>query len=36
MQEFAGLSERAFYVCLREAERITGNYNWSKGGRRQE
>jgi hypothetical protein len=36
MREFPGLSERAFYDCLREAERVTGNYNWGKPGRRQE
>ena len=36
MREFTGLSERAFYNCLREAERITGNAKWGKAGRRQE
>jgi hypothetical protein len=36
MREFTGLSERAFYNCLREAERVTGNYKWGKPGRRQE
>jgi hypothetical protein len=33
---FTGLSERAFYNCLREAERITGNDKWGKAGRRRE
>jgi hypothetical protein len=36
MREFTGLSERAFYNCLREAERVTGNDKWGKPGRRQE
>ena len=36
MQEFPHLSERAFYDCLREAERITRNYKWGKAGRREE
>jgi hypothetical protein len=36
MREFTGLSERAFYNCLREAEGITRNYKWGKAGRRQE
>jgi hypothetical protein len=35
MQEFKGLSERAFYNCLREAERVTGNEKWGKPGRRK-
>ena len=36
MREFTGLSERAFYNCLREAERVTRNDKWGKPGRRQE
>ena len=36
MREFTGLSERAFYNCLREAESVTRNDNWGKPGRRQE
>lgn len=36
MRQFTGLSERAFYNCLREAERVTRNDKWSKPGRRQE
>jgi hypothetical protein len=36
IREFMGLSERAFYNCLREAERVTGNDKWGKPGRRQE
>ena len=34
-REFTGLSERAFYNCLREAERVTRNDKWGKPGRRQ-
>jgi len=36
IREFMGLSERAFYNCLREAERVTGNHKWGKAGRRSE
>jgi hypothetical protein len=36
MREFPGLSERAFYNRLREAERVTGNDKWGKSGRRRE
>jgi hypothetical protein len=36
IREFMGLSERAFYNCLREAEGITGNHKWGKAGRRPE
>jgi hypothetical protein len=36
MRRFPGLSERAFYNCLREAERVTGNDKWGKSGRRPE
>jgi hypothetical protein len=36
IREFVGLSERAFYNCLREAERVTGNHKWGKAGRRPE
>jgi predicted DNA-binding protein (UPF0251 family) len=36
IREFMGLSKRAFYNCLREAERITGNHKWGKAGRRPE
>lgn len=36
MREFTGLSERTFYNCLREAERVTRNDKWGKPGRRQE
>jgi hypothetical protein len=36
MREFTGLSERAFYNCLREAERVTRNDKWGKRGRRRE
>jgi hypothetical protein len=36
MREFPGLSERAFYNCLREAETVTQNDKWGKPGRREE